>query len=82
MQEPDTAYPHHGEAVAVPGQDRLLTRDEVAQRIRMSSRTVRRLAEAGFLEEVRTGERAVRVTEQSVQKYLAGRRIDRQAVSA
>ena len=48
----------------------------------MSGRTVRRLAEAGLLEEVRTGKRAVRVTEQSVQQYLAGRRIDRKAASA
>ncbi len=82
MHDPAAAFPHHGEAEFAPDQGHLLTRAEVAERIRMSKRTVRRLGAAGMLEEIRTGERAVRVTEQSVRQYLAGRRVNRQAVSA
>jgi excisionase family DNA binding protein len=77
-------FPHHGEAEFAPDQGRLLTRAEAADQIRMSARTVRRLAADGLIEEVRTGKRAVRVTEQSVRQYLAERRVHRgaQAVSA
>jgi len=67
---------------AEPGN--LLTHPEAADRIRMSTHTVRRLEARGELDPVRTGERAVRVTEKSVRRYLAERRVQHgaQAVSA
>ena len=40
----------------------------------MSVRTVKRLGAAGLIEEIRTGRRAVRVTERSVEQYLAARK--------
>jgi excisionase family DNA binding protein len=54
---------------------RLLHRPEVAGRLRVSKTTVRRLGAAGDLEEIRVGTRGVRITEQSVERYLAARRI-------
>jgi excisionase family DNA binding protein len=75
------AFPHHGEAEAGP--DHLLSRPEVAERLRVSHRTVRRLGAAGLLEEIRVSERLVKITERSVEQHLAERRINRgaQAVS-
>ena len=76
-------FPHHGEAVAaVPG--RLLNRTEAAERMHVSKMTVRRLGAAGHLEEIRVGARAIRITEESVDRHLADRRVHRsaQAVSA
>ena len=81
IAQPDAPFAH-GEAEFALDRGHLLTRSEAADQIRMSDRTVRRLAAAGELEEIRTGKRAVRVTEASVRRYLAGRRISRQAVSA
>ena len=49
------AFPYHGEAELAPDQGHLLTRDDVADRIRMSNRTVRRLGAVGLIEEIRTG---------------------------
>ena len=43
------------------GEDELLTRAEAAERLHLSTQTVRRLAEAGHLAEVQVGLRAVRV---------------------
>jgi excisionase family DNA binding protein len=56
---------------------RLLDRPEVAGRLHVSEMTVRRLGVAGHLDEVRVGERAVRITEESVERHIAGRRITR-----
>ena len=84
MPERTAVFPHHGEAEFAPDQGHLLTRAEAADQIRMSTRTVRRLEASGELDKVRTGKRAVRVTEQSVRQYLAARRVPRggQAASA
>jgi excisionase family DNA binding protein len=56
---------------------RLLTRGEAAERLHVSQMTVRRLAMSGRLAEVRVGERAIRVTEASVEAHIAARRISR-----
>lgn len=53
----------------------LLRRAAVAARLDVSERTVRRLAAAGYLTEVRVGERAVRITEASVEEHIAARHI-------
>jgi len=55
----------------------LFTPDEVARRLRVSSRTVRRLCASGELEAARVG-RALRVPERALAEYLAVRG-DRQA---
>lgn len=49
----------------------LLERGEAAAALRLSVSTVRRLGEAGALEEIRVG-RAVRVTADSVRKFARG----------
>ena len=43
----------------------------------VSQMIVRRLAMAGHLTEVRVGERAIRVTEDSVERHIVARRITR-----
>lgn len=48
----------------------LLDRDEVARRLRVSVRTVRRWGRDGLLEERRVGPRLVRVTESSVEALI------------
>jgi excisionase family DNA binding protein len=87
VQEPSSAppgapFPHHGDTEWIIPAGRLLDRSETAERLHVSKMTVRRLGAAGRIEEIRVGERAVRITEQSVERYIAGRRINRQAVSA
>jgi excisionase family DNA binding protein len=56
---------------------RLLDRGEAAERLHVSQMTVRRLGAAGHLTEVRVGERAVRIDEDSVERHIAERRITR-----
>jgi excisionase family DNA binding protein len=56
---------------------RLLDRAEVAARLHLSEMTVRRLGRTGHLTEVRVGERAIRILEDSVEAHIAGRRIVR-----
>jgi excisionase family DNA binding protein len=53
----------------------LLDRAEVAERLHVSEMTVRRLARAGHLDEIRVSARAVRIDEDSVERHLAARRI-------
>jgi len=62
----------------------MLDRAEAADRLNLSVMTIRRLGAAGLLEEVRVGRRAIRITEQSVDRHLAERQVYRggQAVSA
>lgn len=67
-------------AVSAPDTGRLLDRAEVAERLHVSERTVRRLGADGRIDEVRVSDRAVRVTEASVERHLARNR--REAVSA
>lgn len=55
----------------------LLDRGETADRLHVSKMTVRRLGAAGDLEEIRVGKRAIRITEESVERYLAARRVTR-----
>lgn len=77
---PSAAFPHHGEAEAV---DTLLERAEAAERLRVSEATVRRLAAAGHLTEVRVSDRSPRILESSVEAHIARRTVRRQeAVSA
>ena len=59
----------------MPG--RLLDRGEAADRLHVSEMTVRRLGRSGDLEEIRVSERAVRITEASVEAHIARRRIER-----
>ncbi len=61
---------------------KLLQRGEAAERLHVSQMTVRRLALAGHLDEVRVGQRAIRVTEDSVERHIATRRITRHGASA
>lgn len=49
---------------------RLLDRSEAAERLRVSEKTVRRLAAAGHLTEVRVSERSPRITEESIEAHL------------
>jgi excisionase family DNA binding protein len=63
------AFPHHGQAEPAPGD--LLSRAEVARRLRVSEHTVARLAEAGDLEEIRVAPRSPRITPDSVERHLA-----------
>ena len=56
---------------------RLLDRAEVAERLGVSVMSVRRLAAAGHLTEVRVGKRAIRVDEESVAAFITGRRVTR-----
>jgi excisionase family DNA binding protein len=52
------------------GDNRLLTRAEAAERLRVSVQTVRRLAESGHLAEVQVSARAVRVRASSVDRLV------------
>ena len=56
---------------------KLLRRGEVAGRLHVSQMTVRRLAMAGHLTEIRVSQRAIRVTEDSVERHIADRRVSR-----
>lgn len=60
----------------------LLDRAEAAERLHVSEMTVRRLGRAGDLDEIRVGKRAVRVTEESIDRHIASRRITHQAEGA
>jgi excisionase family DNA binding protein len=73
---PGAAFPHHGET------GRLLDRSEVAERLHVSPMTVRRLGASGRLDEIRVGERAIRIPEESVERHLAERRITRERTTA
>lgn len=57
---------------------RLLDRGEAAERLHVSEMTVRRLGKAGHLTEVRVGERAIRIEEDSVERHIAERRVTRE----
>lgn len=59
----------------------LLTYSEVAARLRVSEKTVRRLVESGELERVRIG-RGVRITPESVAEYKQRLRADAAGESA
>lgn len=50
----------------------LLRREEAAERLRVSSRTVRRYGKTGLLEERRVGPRLVMVTAESVDALARG----------
>lgn len=49
----------------------LLSRDEAAERLRISERTVRRYGRAGLLEERRVGPKLIRITAESVERLLS-----------
>ena len=61
---------------ATPLEDRLLLPAEVADRLRVSLRTVRRLVAVGAIRGVRVGTR-VRLNESSVRGFLVSRRTRR-----
>ncbi|MFO1062230.1 MAG: helix-turn-helix domain-containing protein [Dongiaceae bacterium] len=52
---------------------RLLTYADVAERLQLSERSVRRLADAGALSVIRIG-RAVRIDPRDLERFLAGQR--------
>jgi excisionase family DNA binding protein len=52
------------------GEDELLTRAQAAERLNVSIQSVRRWAEAGLLDEVQVGPRAVRVRAASVDRLM------------
>jgi excisionase family DNA binding protein len=59
----------------------VLDKDEAAERLRVSTRTIRRYIAAGLLNGVRVGPRLVKVTEESVDRLLAdGLRMGRAAL--
>ena len=68
------AFPHHCEAETTTS-GRLLTRGEVAERLHVSHRTVRRLARAGHLEEFLVTPKSPRITEASVDAHLERNRV-------
>lgn len=59
-------YPDDGTTAA----ERLLSRDEVAERLHVSRRTVRRLARAGQLDETFVTPQSPRITPESVERHL------------
>jgi excisionase family DNA binding protein len=74
---PAAAFPHHGEAETIAS-GRMLTRDEVAEWLHVSRRTVRRLAKTGQLDETFVTPQSPRITPESVERHLER---NRQAVS-
>ena len=52
----------------------LLTRMEAAQRLNVSLSTLKRLGRAGAVDEIRVGERLIRIDPGSVDAYIASRR--------
>jgi excisionase family DNA binding protein len=56
----------------VPDSVTLLDRNEAAERLHVSPRTVRRYGKTGLLEERRVGPRLVRITAESVEALLRG----------
>lgn len=60
----------------------LLDRAEAAERLHVSEMTVRRLGRAGDLDEIRVSKRAVRVTEESVERHITRGRITRDTEGA
>jgi excisionase family DNA binding protein len=74
---PGAAFPHHGDAEEAPVTGRLLERSEVAAQLHVSERTVRRLVDAGDLDEVRVAPQSPRITADSLERHL--RRNGRQA---
>ncbi len=56
----------------MPGNLPLLRRDEVAERLNVSERTVRRYGKSGLLVERRVGPRLVRITRESVEELERG----------
>jgi DNA-binding transcriptional MerR regulator len=54
------------------GRSRLLRRSAAAERLDVSERTIRRWGALGLLDERKIGPRAVRVTEESVERRAAG----------
>jgi excisionase family DNA binding protein len=70
LPPPGAAFPQHGQAELTPS-GRLLSRDEVAEQLHVSRRTVRRLAKAGQLDEILVAPQSRRITPESVQRHLA-----------
>lgn len=60
---------------AHPGVVPLFTRKEAAARLHVSEATLIRLARAGLITEIRVGERAVRISPDVIDDYLAARQI-------
>jgi excisionase family DNA binding protein len=58
---------------------RLVGRAQVAERLGVSEATVRRLARAGDLTEIRVSKRAVRIPEADVDRHISAHRITRDA---
>lgn len=58
----------------MPGESVLLRRDEVAKRLNISERTVRRYGKSGLLDERHIGPRLVRYTPDSVEALARGTR--------
>lgn len=52
----------------------LLTRGEAAERLHVSISTLRRMARAGAVDEIRVSARLIRIDPQSVDSYIASRR--------
>ena len=78
---PGAGSPHHGQAEPVLAAGEMLERSEVAAQLHVSERTVRRLVDAGDLEEVRVAPQSPRITADSLARHLA-RNGRRTAVSA
>ena len=58
----------------MPGQDKLLTRQEVQSRCRISRSTIYRLKKQGrFPTPIRVGDRAVRWKESEIDEYIGNR---------
>ena len=69
LTPPGAVFPQHGEAELAPG-SRLLSRDEVAERLHVSRRTVRCLATARQLDEILVAPQSPRITPESVERHL------------
>lgn len=60
----------------------LLTKQEVAERLKLSLRTVHSLIETGALPAVRLGERAVRITPDDLERFIEEKRVRSRARGA
>jgi excisionase family DNA binding protein len=67
---PGAQFPHHGDAGQAPAAPRMLERSEVAARLHISERTVRRLVAAGDLTEIRVAPHSPRITADSLERHL------------
>lgn len=74
LPPPTAAFPDYP-ADGTTAAERLLSRDEVAERLHVSRRTVRRLARTGQLDETFVTPQSPRITPESVEQHIKRNRV-------